>query len=341
MSRHRMWLEFPKAKEGVSGPILGLALCVAVSCCHHAAAETWRLKGGEKLESVADDPQDPYLRAIANLKKLTKEGDIGEVKEALSQIKDEFPDRVGPDLEVFVLGEAKYWHNRYGGALVKYEKLLKDFPGSEYAGLALQREFDMAQEYLQGRKKIVLGIFKFSGKAEGIELMEKISDRAGMDEPNGIGLRAAICVAEHYEAKEKFLEAYLKWSEIASYWETGPVGKRALYRMAEDNLAAYNMPEEAKRAHFDASKLTTARTYYAKYLLLYPDEAKQNQVPRKIEQIDELMAYKQYTIGRFYQRTGERRAANLYFDMVVQNWPTTQGAALAKEALEGMGNGGK
>ena len=320
---------------------LGLALAVLVSCCHPATAKTWRLKGGEKLEVVADEPQEQYQQAIADLKKLVKEGDVGAVKDALEQIKAEFPDRVGPDLELFALGEVRYWQDRYGKALVKYEKLLKDYPGSEYAGLALQREFEMAQEYFEGRKKVVLGIFKLSAHAEGVEIMERISDRAGLDEPNGVGLRAAIAVAEHYEVREKFIEAYLKWSEIASYWEAGPIGKRALYRMAENNLAAYNRHPEEKRAHYDASKLTTAKTYYQKFLLLYPEEAKQNEVPQKIERIDEQMARKQYTIGQYYRRTGEPRAANLYFDMVVQNWPKTEAAALAKEALDEDQAGGK
>lgn len=329
-----MWFGLPNAMDRAWAPVLGLTLCVVVSCCQRVAAETWRLKGGETLERVADDPQDQYLHAIADLKTLVKEGDVSEVKDALKQIKDEFPDRVGPDIELFVLGETRYWQDRYGKALVKYEKLLKDYPGSEYAGLALQREFDMAQEYLEGRKKVVLGFIPLSGSAEGIELMEKVSDRAGLDEPNGVGLRAAIRVAEYYEAQEKYIEAYLKWSEIASYWETGPIGKRALYRMAEDNLAAYNYPPEELRANYDASKLTTAKTYYQKFLLLYPEEARQNEVPQKIEQIDEQMAQKQYTIGQYYRRTGEKRAANLYFDMVVQNWPKTEAAALAKEALE-------
>ena len=341
MCKHRMWLGSPVARDRVWVFLFGMILYVGVSCCHLAAGATAPVQGAEKAESVAPDPQDPYLRAIVDLKKLVKEGDIGEVKHAIGQIKDEFPDRVGPDLKWFALGETYYWRNHYGKAVVKYERLFKDFPGSEYAGLALEREFHMAQEYLQGRKKAFLKIIKISGFAEGVEIMEKISDRAGMDEPNGIGLRAAICVAEQYEARERYLDAYLKWSEIASYWETGPIGKRALYRMAEDNLAAYNLPPEARRAYFDASKLSTAKTYYQKFLLLYPEEAKQNEVPGKIEQIDELMAYKQYTIGRFYERTGERRAAHLYFDMVVQNWPKTEAATLAKEALEENGDGGK
>jgi len=326
---------------GLGIPLLGLAVGIALSYGSNATAETWRLKNGEQWESVASDPQERYLHAIAELKELVKSGDSADVKEALKQIKEEFPDRVGPDLDLFINGEFQYWRNHYGRALAKYEKLLKNYAGSEFSAPSLQREFDMAQAYLEGRKKTVLGFLKISGYETGINLMEKVSDRAGLDEPNGIGLRAAIAVAEHFEAREKYLEAYLKWSEIASYWETGPIGKRALYHMAEDNLAAYDRHPEERRPNYDGSKLTTAKTYYAKFLTLYPQEAKEDEVPEKMKHIDEELAYKQFTIGQFYRRTGKRQAANLYFEMVVRNWPETEAGAMAKEALEGNQDGGK
>lgn len=327
MQKHWMWL-------------LALVACVIVSCTFSATAKTWRLGDGEEWESVAADPEEQYLHAVAEIKKLAQAGEAREVKEALAQLREEFPDRVGPDLELFIQGELRYWQDRYMKALAKFEKLLKDYPGSRFALPAMEREFDMAQDYLQGRKKTVFGFIRLSGYAEGVEIMERISDRAGLDEPNGVGLRAALAVAEHYEAREKYREAYLKWSEIASYWDTGPIGKRALYRMAEDNLAAYNEHPPQERPYFDASKLTTARTYYERFQALYPEEARENDVAEKIRQIDEQMAFKQYTIAKYYRRTGEPRAANLYFNMVVQNWPQTEAAARARDALaEGLEKG--
>jgi tetratricopeptide (TPR) repeat protein len=319
--KHRVWL-------------LGWATCVGLLFVSLATAETYRLKEGQKWESVAGGPQEQYLHALAEIKKLAREREAGELKAALKGIKADFPDRVGPDLDLYAYGELAYWQSNYNKALTKFERLLKEYPGSEFAAPAIEREFEMAGDYLAGRKKTILWVFRISGYAEGVEIMEKVSDRAGLDEPNGIGLKAAIAVAEHYEAKEEYLSAYLKWSEIASYWETGLIGKRAIYRMAEDNLAAYDKPSERKRANYDASKLATAKTYYEKFLALYPPEAKENEVPQKIEHIDEEMAYKQFTIGQFYRRTGKRRAANLYFHMVVQNWPKTEAAGMAKEALE-------
>jgi hypothetical protein len=327
---------------------VSLAVSVVLSCCSSVIAETWRLKDGEQWESVGSDPQEQFRHAVSELRELARSGDEDEVKEALRQVKEEFPDRVGPDLESFILGEMHYWMDHYGRAVARFEKMFKYYETNfrrssswEFSPPALQREFDIATAYLNGHPKIVLGFIPISGYAEGISIMEKISNRAGLDEPNGIGLRAAIAVAEYYEAKEKYSEAYLKWAEIATYWETGPIGKRALYRMAEDNLASYDHPPEQKRSNFDASRLTTAKTYYAKFQALYPADAKENEVPEKLRHIEEEMAYKQLTVAQFYYRTGKRRAAHLYFDMVASKWPGTEAGALAKEALEGKQEGGK
>ena len=313
---------------------MALIALTILSCCLTGAAKTWRLKKGQQWESVAASPDQRYAQALARLKRLAQSGDAEAVEEALNQLKEQFPERVGPDLEAFLEGELLYWVDKYAKALVKYEKFVKDYPGSEFADLVLEREWVIGQAYLDGRKKTVLGFIRISGHAEGVEIMERISDRAGLDEPDSIGLKAAISVAEHYERRERYIEAYLKWSEIASYWDSGPIGRRAILRMAEDNRLAYDQEREGRRHLYDSSKLTTAKTYYEKLLLRFPADAEQHDANDKIKLLDEKMAYKELMIGQYYRRTGKRQAANLYFDMVVQNWPGTEAAELAEEALE-------
>jgi hypothetical protein len=307
---------------------------MALLCSGATAAETWRLQDGKEWRSVAADPQERYQLAISELKDFVRSARVRDVKDAVAQLQQDFPQRVGPDLELYALGEREYWRDRYAKATAKYEKLLKDYPDSEFAESVMDRLFEIGNAYLGGRRKTVLGIFRIRGYAEGVEIMERISDRAGLHEPNGVGLKAAIAVAEHYEARDKHIEAYLKWSEIASYWEMGPVGKRAILQMAENNLAAYNKPPEKRRPLLDASKLVTAKTYYERFAMRYPEDAAKHDIPAKLEQIDEQMAYKQYTIGRYYHRTNKITAAHLYYDMVVENWPDTEGAELAAQARQ-------
>ncbi len=182
-------------------------------------------------------------------------------------------------------------------------------------------------------RKRVLRVVKMKGYAEGVRIMEKITDRAGIDTPTG--LKAATAVAKYYEKRKMFNEAYFKWWEISLQWQTGKTGRDALLNMARCKHAAYNNHPEHKRPFYDASNLNIAKSCYEKFKLLYPKDAEETNVDQILIEIDEQLAYKQFSIGQYYQRTGNRQAANLYFDMVIRDWPDSKAAELAKEILAG------
>jgi len=214
-------------------------------------------------------------------------------------------------------------------AIRNYDKLLTEHPDSEFRELVFNRQYAIATAYLRGQKKRVLRVVKMKGYAEGARIMEKITDRAGFDSP--IGLKAAIAVAEHYEKREQFNEAYLKWWEISTQWQTGKTGADALLGMGRCKHAAYNNHPEHKRPFYDASSLNIAKSCYEKLKLLYPKMGEEIAADQILKGINEQLAYKQFSIGRYYQRTGYRQSANLYFDSVINDWPSTKAAEMAKE----------
>ncbi|MBN2592100.1 MAG: hypothetical protein JXA81_01235, partial [Sedimentisphaerales bacterium] len=77
----------------------------------------------------------------------------------------------------------------------------------------------------------------------------------------------------------------------------------------------------------------SAKSYYGRFKLLYPADAKEIGVDEILSEIDEQLACKQLCIGRYYQRTGHIHSANLYFDMVVKDWPDSKAAGEAEELL--------
>ncbi len=89
---------------------------------------------------------------------------------------------------------------------------------------------------------------------------------------------------------------------------------------------------------FDASSLKTAKTYYERYLMLFPDDPEESYVTTTIQEIDEQIAYKEYVVGQFYERTGQTQAANLYYDMVIESWPGSKAAQMARETLNQPSN---
>jgi len=277
------------------------------------------------------ESEDKFLAAVAKAKKSVDTGPTSAAREAYDAVKMDFPETAGPDFDIFVKAEIYYCKGRFSKAVRNYNKLLTEFPRSTLSDAALDREFAIATAYLAGRKKTLLGFIKIKGYAEGIRIMEKIAERVGLD--TQMGINASVAVAENYEQRKKFNEAFLKWWEISLEWEAGPVGADALLGMARNKHAVYNKNPEYKRPFYDASCLNSAKSYYGRFKLLYPTDAKEIGVDEILSEIDEQLAYKQLSIGRYYQKTGNIQSANLYYDMVVSDWPGSKAAQKAKELL--------
>jgi hypothetical protein len=264
--------------------------------------------------------------------------------------------------KALVQADKHYADGKVTKAVRAYDRFLDGCdPASElYAG-ALDRQFSIAKEFLAGRKMRVLGVFKIKGYAAGIKTMERIGKRTNdatatlavaeqaaqsdqerqrLDKArsrlNAIGLDAALEVAQNYEQRKKFDLAYLKWLEIFDTYDSRR--KDALFGMARCRYLAYEGPE------FDASDLTGrsfnerglydgAKGCYAQFKSQYPEDAQKLRVDGMITKINQEIALKDFTTGRYYQKTGNRKAANLYYQMVIRDWPGTGAAQMANEML--------
>jgi outer membrane protein assembly factor BamD (BamD/ComL family) len=287
-----------------------------------AGAETWRLEKGKDWKAVTGQGNDKYFSDVAEIKRLVNMGKASDAEKKLAQLKKDFPEIAGRDLDAFMKGEMLFARGKFVKAVRKYDKFLAKYPESELYGAALDREYAIATAFLAGEKKTVLGIFRIRGYDEGEKIMEKISDRAG-DAP--IAERALLAVARSYEKRTKFNEASGKWSEVSYRWPTGEAGKEALLGMARCKHAAYKGPG------YDSSSLVSAKSYYEDFKQRYPADAEKIDIDGKLKQIVEQLAYKQFSIGRYYQRTGSVQPANSYYQMVLDNWPGSTAAKMVKQ----------
>ena len=300
--------------------IVGVAVLVVPA----AAAETWRLEKSGELKAVSDSNDGGYMQAVTHIKQLINDGKVSKAKKAAAKLKKDFPNIAKPDFDAFMKGEIFFAQDKFTKAVKSYDKFLDKFPQSEFCDAALDREFAIATAFLNGRKITAMGIFKFSGFETGQKVMEKISDRAG-DAP--IAKKAALTVVEKLEQRNEFNEACDKWSQISSRWPTGQIGKDALLGMGRCKHAVYKGPK------YNATSLVSAKSYYESFLQRYPEDANQLGIGKKVEQINGQLAYKQFNIGSYYQRTGSADAAHLYYSMVLTDWPESTAAKMAKEQM--------
>jgi hypothetical protein len=300
------------------------AVCFCLRPASVEAAETWRLGDGGQWQQAAESKDEEFLLRVAEIKKLVDAGQPKKVRQAAKQLKTDFPEIAGVDFDAFIEAEVLLAGDKLTKAVKQYDKFLDDYPASQLRDAAMEREFGVASDYLAGRKKQFLLVFRISGYEEGVKVMEKISDRAGIAD---IAKRALLAVAQSYEKRHKYNEAYLKWSQIQTRWPTGQTAKDALLGMARTKYAAYRGP------NYDGSSLISAKSYYENFRLRYPEESKKIQVDEILSRIGEQLAEKQLRIAKYYDKVGSTAPANMYYRMVVDNWPTSKAAETAKQKL--------
>jgi tetratricopeptide (TPR) repeat protein len=308
-----------------------MTLLVLVGCSSTPKKTTEEIK--PKRQPLTTQQKDQLLTAVGALQKLSDEGQTGAVKAGFEQVKKDLPQIAQFDLKLFAKAEVYLANKKYDHAAKTYKKMVDEYPESELRNPAMARLFKIGSYYLEGPVILPLVLFNIRGYDRGIKILEDVSEEVGLQDPNGLGIKAATAVARCHEHRRMYEEAYLKWSEIATVWETGPLGKDALLGMAQNKLNAYNYNPPNRRHLYDGSKLTAARGYYERLKDLYPDDANQMDINGIVAQIDRDIAFKQLSIGRYYHRIGKVQAANLYFNMVIQNWPQTPSAQTAREIL--------
>lgn len=301
---------------------LALILSVAIvllTVAPTGLAETWRLEPGQGLTAAASDNYGKYQLQVARIKQLINSGQTTAVSDSLVKLKQDFPEIAGPDLDAFIKVELLFTKGKFAKAARSYDKLLTNFSDSELYYAALDRQFAIATAFLAGRKTPILKFFRIKGYASGQKLMEKIIDRAG-DTP--IAVKASLSIAKSLEKRQEFSDAYHQWSIISSRWPTGQLGKDALLAMARCKHAAYKGPK------YDASTLISAKSYYEDFKLRYPADSEKLEIGKKLEQINEQLAYKQFNIGSYYQQTGSEEPANFYYKIVRDGWPNSTAAKM-------------
>ncbi len=301
-----------------------LAFGVFAGICE---AETWRLDQQGSWQNLDQDPQGQLFLKIAEIKRDIASGNKKTALKALQQLKDDFQSQMGPELDAFIAAEKLFAKNKLGKAAKKYQLFLKDWPMSPLAPSAEERLFSIATAFLQGQKRVVMGFLPLPAFDEGAVIMQDIADRHG-DQP--IALRALTGLAGAYEKKQLYPDAYRTWSQIADLWPTGQAGQNALLRMAQSLHAAYKGPR------YDATWLTSAKSYYQDYQARYPQPASQLGIANTLDLITEQQAYKDYFVANYYEKTDHAFAAGLYYNLVREDWPGTQADLHVKQRSAGQ-----
>lgn len=283
-------------------------------------AETFHLNENNQWQNSESTEQSRFLLSMSKVKQQLISGNSKDAVAALEQLRQDFPNIDGEQLDAYLEAERFYAKERWYKAATKYTQFAKAFPDSPLQPAALERIYSVATAYLQGEKRRFFKVLKLPAFDTGAKLMQDIADRAGTAP---IAWRALTTLAEKQEKKGKYLDAYKTWSQVADRWPTGEAGQQALLRMGQALHVSYDGIE------YDASVLESAKTYFEDFVNRYPEKAVELGIQDYLNTINEQLAYKTYQMGFYYERTGSLEAAELYYNKVLEEWPDSDAAKMA------------
>lgn len=312
-----------------------LCLLVAVLSLigmHSATAQPQRARTlifDNKQDEWTEQP-DPQLGTPAgDLHAIRKQIASGKFETALKST-DAFDKRFGksdpmhPHL-LIARAEAMIGLGMYDEAHEGLQSFLTQFGGMSITSQALRLEFVIAEAYLAGAKRKILGMKLFSGVERALEILDEIAtDYAD----RRIAELAIKTKADYLFATGDHALAEFEYERLLRDYTRSRYHQIALRRSAESALA------EFAGVDYDQAPLVNAAERYRDYRVAYRAEAQREGVELILEGIKESRAEKERVIGAYYERTGHASAAVYYYELVAQNWPDTLAATKAASRLE-------
>jgi outer membrane assembly lipoprotein YfiO len=302
---------------------MGLLFLAAIASSV-AAQQTSELQSGRWVDVASPTTQpltDPQLNRIEDLVANGRSRDA--MKSAVAWLKANKESKLR-DRGLFLMAEALYHYGDRIKSFYYLDELMDEHPDSPLFGQALEKQYQIADAYINGYRRRVFWLPLLSAREEGIEILFRIQQRSPRSQ---MAEKALLRTADYYYADSQYDLAADAYRAYSQSYPRSPYLSRVKLRQAYSNLAQF------RGLRFDATPVVNARAQLQDIVAQFPDLAKQENIPEVLSRIDNTFARKLAVTANFYERTHEPRAAAYTYDVLIKNYPNSAEADDARRAV--------
>lgn len=309
------------------GLVVALAVGLSAGPLHAAQPKTWEQNAkGEWTPVAATAPADAFIDnpTLDRVEQGLADGRAQPaLDDAIAWIKTH-PDAPDRDRGLFLLAEAYRLKGDRIRAFYHLDELMDYFPESRLYYPALEKQYSIADDFLNGYRRRVLGFLRLSAEEEAVEMLYRIQERSP---GSPIAERALLRTADYYYDSSQFDLATDAYGAYLRGYPRSPETPRVKLFRAFSSLAQF------RGLRFDGTPLIDAKARLEDVLAQYPDLAKQENVREFIDRIDRTVASKLFVTADFYRRTNEPRSAVYLWRYIIQTYPASEEAARSQQEL--------
>jgi outer membrane assembly lipoprotein YfiO len=310
----------------------GLKLVIVLGVCSCAGAEpkTWDYAGGGRWPLVDTPTTKAAIIPNATLdlaERYLAAGDPDKAHDILADWVKNNPHADDRDRAIFLLGEMDYQQGDRLKAFYQLDELLEKYPESRFFYPALEKQFAVADAFLKGYKRKVLGIPLLGAEDEAVDMLYRIQERSP---GSPLAERAMLTTADYYYNSGDFdLAGDVYTAYLRSYPRSPEVPRVQLRR-------AFSAYAQFRGTRHESTPLIEARTQLEDIKVKYPELAAEANVQKFIDSVNETLARKLVVSADFYRRTGHPGATVYTLREVLENYPNSAAAETARQQLKTM-----
>jgi tetratricopeptide (TPR) repeat protein len=215
-------------------------------------------------------------------------------------------------------------------ALLDYERVARDFSGTDALPIALERELRVANLYLNGLRVKMWGMFRIdSGRPLAEEIIIRINERLP---GSRLAEQALLDLADHYYRERELRQAADTYDVFLKLFPSSDKRQIAMQRRLYANIAKFKGPQ------YDASSLIEAQVQIEEYAAEFPAQAREKGLDDALTaRLQESLAAEMLETARWYLRVDDPVSARLTLNRLVRAHPRTQAAIDAQAIMQPRG----
>lgn len=309
--------------------LIGLAALVVGCAAKTKGTDYVIMKDGQWVKPVA--PGEGTIEGeLSLIRKRIEDGDEGKAVDAVEKFLARYGDSPACEEAFMLAGQAEMNRERYYQAFEWYEQQLARYPNGEYYERALHREYEAADAFLLGKKRLVAKVLWMPAQADGLEILSRVAEHAP---GSAIAEKALLRIADYHLWKKDYADAAQAYDHYYNLFPKADKAPFAMLRAARSMYASY------RGVDYDETPLIDAEQRFRQFRQRYPITADQEGASEVLKVIHAARGQRVYAAGQFYERTRRPQAAAHYYKLVLEGYPDTEWAARARGDLARLGGG--
>ncbi len=299
---------------------------MSAATCH--AAWIWTRESG-RFRNVNDITKENARKQLEYAEAFEEKEDLKGALREYKKLVKYFPTSSEAATATFRMAVCYEELDKPDKAFKVYQQVLEDYPSFPEPQEILRRQYAIARDYYEGKRRPLwlIKLRLFTARGTAIEYLNKLVEVAPYSD---LAAKAKLNAAELQQAKKQFDEAIESYQFVMEHYPKSEAAEAALYQMA---MCYY---EKALRARFDEESISLANTNFRTYVAQYPEGRFVKEAREKLVSLDEKKAKGAYEVGRFYEKKKAFQSALMYYSEVLQRHPLSSWAVKAEERIKAL-----